>query len=228
MENGGYYIDLETFTLDTLKQRLSKIHLTPSQKVLVVDMDARFAILKGQGIENLKQLQEILKNKKAVAAFAEQCELPIDYLTVLRRWVNGYHPKPIKLADFPTVDPNAIAKLEEIGIKNTLHLFPRVKSVESRAKLGEETGITAEDILLLAKFTDLVRLKWVGAKFAHLLLVSGFDTVEKVAKADGEALYAHLQKVNSEHKVYQGGYSLDDIRLWVAHIVCDVPITIKY
>jgi hypothetical protein len=61
-----------------------------------------------------------------------------------------------------------------------------------------------------------------------LLLVSGFDTVEKVARADGIALYHHLQKVSTETDVYSGGFSEDDINLWVQYIVCDVPLSIVY
>ena len=224
----GYYIDLATFNLDTLKSRLAYIHLTPSQEILKEEMDTRFEILTAHGIENLQQLQVLLKNKKAVAVVAKNTGLPLDYLTVLRRWVNGYHPKPVRLADFPSIDSHTITKLARMGITDTLQLFPRVKTPEARTALAAESGAPIEEILQLTKLTDLVRLKWVGPKFAYLLLVSGFDTVEKIARADGIALYHHLQKISEETGVYQGGFSEDDINLWVKHIVCDVPLSIIY
>ena len=227
-DSAGYYIDLATFSIDILQSRLGHIHLTPSQQVLTEDMDARFAILQAQGIHNLQQLQIALKTKKTLAAFAERSGLPLDFLTVLRRWVNGYHPKPVRLADLPPVDPNAVDRLAAQDIHDTLELFPKVRTPALRADLAEETKISPEQIMLLTKLTDLCRLKWVGPKFAHLLLVSGYDTVEKIARADGIALYHHLQRVSKESGVYQGGFGEDDINLWVKHIVCDVPLTITY
>jgi len=224
----GYSINLGTYPLRRLQDRLAHIHLSASQKILRENMNARFQTLEELGIHNLQQLQAALKDKKAVAAFALQSGLPQEYLTVLRRWVNGYQLKPIQLADFPPADSVAVAQLEAMGIKDTLQLFPRVKTPEARARLAAESEIGPEEILKLTKLTDLARLKWVGPKFAHLLLVSGFDTVEKVARADGIALYHHLQKVSTETGVYSGGFSEDDINLWVQYIVCDVPISIVY
>jgi len=205
-DSAGYYIDLATFSIDILQSRLGHIHLTPSQQVLTEDMDARFAILQAQGIHNLQQLQIALKTKKALAAFAER----------------------VRLADLPPVDPNAVDRLAAQDIHDTLELFPKVRTPALRADLAEETKISPEQIMLLTKLTDLCRLKWVGPKFAHLLLVSGYDTVEKIARADGIALYHHLQRVSKESGVYQGGFGEDDINLWVKHIVCDVPLTITY
>jgi hypothetical protein len=224
----GYSIDLGTYPLRRLQDRLAHIHLSASQEILRENLKGRFQKLEGLGIHNLQQLQAALKDKKAVAAFALQSGLPQEYLTVLRRWVNGYQLKPIRLADFPPADPAAVAQLEGMGIKDTLQLFPRIKTPEARTRLAAESGIGSEEILKLTKLTDLARLKWVGPKFAHLLLVSGFDTVEKVARADGIALYHHLQKVSTETGVYSGGFSEDDINLWVQYIVCDVPLSIVY
>ena len=228
MNTDGYYPNLASFPLEHHKERLRRIHLSPSQRILLEDMEARFNVLKSHGITNLEHLRDILKNKQAVSEFAEASGLPEGYLTHLRRWVNGYRPKPVKLADFPPADPQAVAALASMGIKNSLHLFPRVKTLVARAELIAETGITTEAILTLTKLSDLVRLKWVGAKFAHLLLVSEFDTVEKVALADGIALYHHLQQVSAESGVYAGAFGENDINLWVKYIVCDVPISITY
>ena len=228
LETGGYYIDLSTYGLHTLKIRLTHIHLMSSQEILREDMDDRFATLASFGIQNLKQLQTRLKDKKAVAAFAEQSGLPEEYLTVLRRWVNGYQPKPVNLSEFDPVAEEVVQKLSQMGIRNTLQLFPRVRTPDLRMSFAKETGISESEILILTKLTDLVRMKWVGPKFAHLLLASGFDTVEKVASADGIALYNHLKKVGEETGIYKGGFSEDDINLWVQHVVCDVPISISY
>ena len=174
-DNEGYSISLESYPLQKLQDRLAHIHLSASQKILRENLNDRFQTLQELGIQNLRQLQVALKDKKALVAFARQSGLPQEYLTVLRRWVNGYMLKPIPLADFPPADRAAVATLEEMGIKGTLQLFPRVRTPKARACLAAESGIDPEEILKLTKLTDLARLKWVGPKFAHLLLVSGLD-----------------------------------------------------
>jgi len=126
------------------------------------------------------------------------------------------------------VDAHAVQKLADIGITDTLQLFPEVKNQQLRNNLATQIGIPVETILQLAQFTDLVRLKWVGPKFAALLIAAGFDDVEKVANVDGEALFAHLQQVKAEVASFKGNFSLDDIRLWVQYIVCDVPINMEF
>jgi len=95
MNTDGYYPNLASFPLEHHKERLRRIHLSPSQRILLEDMEARFNVLKSHGITNLEHLRDILKNKQAVSEFAEATGLPEGYLTHLRRWVNGYRPKPV-------------------------------------------------------------------------------------------------------------------------------------
>jgi hypothetical protein len=101
MTTSGYYLDLGKFSLKKLKGLLKSTRLLPSQQILQEKIDERFACLEGNGIENLEQLQKALKTKSAVQSFAEATGLPPDYLTILRREVNSYLPKPVDLKDFP-------------------------------------------------------------------------------------------------------------------------------
>ena len=71
MQNSGYYLDLNRFTLEELKELLKSSRLLPSQQILLDDIDERFAVLKGMGIESLAQLQKALKTKTAVTE--EKC-----------------------------------------------------------------------------------------------------------------------------------------------------------
>jgi hypothetical protein len=224
----GYYQDLSTFSLEEFKNRLSKFSLPPSHYILLEDIDGRFARLESVGIENLAQLQVAIKTKSKVQSFAKQTDLPLDYLTVLRREVNGYHPKPVKLMDFPDVEPGVVGKLEGQGITNTLQLFPSILTPESRAELAAQRQITPEQIFELTQLTDLVRLKWVGPKFARLLQQSSFNTVEKVAKADYRQLYHELMRVNENKDIYKGLFGIEDMEKWVKIYVQDVPVVIQY
>ena len=90
------------------------------------------------------------------------------------------------------------------------------------------TQIPYPDILQLTKLTDLARLKWVGPKFATLLLAAGCDTVQKIANSDYEQLYFTLVQVNEEQHIYQGKFGLEDLKLWVNVVVQQVPQVMRY
>ncbi|MFO7687833.1 MAG: DUF4332 domain-containing protein [Desulfobacterales bacterium] len=228
MTTSGYYLDLGTFSLTKLKDLLKTTRLLPSQQILLEKMDERFACLEGNGIETLEQLQKALKTKSAVQSFAEATGLPADYLTILRREVNSYLPKPIDLKDFPGVEPDVVRKLHQIGIENTEQLFPYVLTQKARRELAAQNQIGYEDILELTKLTDVARIKWVGPKFARLLIESEYDTVEKIANSNYEELYLALVRVNEKTGIYKGKFGIEDMKSWVNIVVQDVPQVIQY
>lgn len=228
MTISGYYLDLGTLSLTKLKGRFKTTRLLPSQQRLLEKIDERFACLEENGIENLEQLQKALKTKSAIQSFAEAIGLPLDYLTILRREVNSYQPKPIDLKDFPGADPDVVRKLRQIGIENTEQLFPYVLTLQARSEFAEQNQIEYEDILELTKLTDVARIKWVGPKFARLLVESEYDTVEKIADSNYEELYLALIRVNEETRIYKGKFGIEDMKSWVNIVVQDVPRVIQY
>ena len=228
MPTSGYTLDLSTFSLEKLKIQIKKTRLLPSQQILQENIDERFACLERSGIDNLQQLQKVLKTKSDVQSFAEETGLPVDYLTVLRREVNSYQPKPINLKDFPGVHAEVVLKLAQIGIKNTKQLFPNVLTRDERRQFSKENMIEDADILELTKLTDVARLKWVGPKFARLLIKSDYDTVERIANSNYEELYQALVRTNEQSNIYKGKFGLEDMKLWVNGPVQDVPQVIQY
>jgi len=224
----GYYLDLCAFSLEKLKDLLKNTRLLPGQRILQENIDERFACLEQNGIENLQQLQKALKTKANVQSFASATGLPVDYLTILGREVNSYQPKPIKLKDFPGVNPEVIRKLDQIGIKNTKHLFANVLTREERNEFARQNQIGYEEILELTKLTDVARMKWVGPKFARLLIESEYDTVEKVANSNYEELYHALVRTNDEGGIYKGKFGIEDLKSWVNIVIQDVPQVIQY
>lgn len=228
MTTSGYYLDLGTLSLTKLKGRFKTTRLLPSQQILLEKMDERFACLEENGIEDLEQLQRALKTKSAIQSFAEATGLPLDYLTILRREVNSYQPKPIDLKDFPGVDPDVVRKLHQICIENTEQLFPYVLTRQARSEFARQRQIEYEDMLELTKLTDVARIKWVGPKFARLLIESEYDTVEKIADSNYEELYLALIRVNEETGIYKGKFGIEDMKSWVNVVVQDVPRVIQY
>jgi len=227
MTTPEYYPDLKTISLERLKIRLTTIRLLPSQQLLLDNIDARFTCLEQNGIENLEQLQKALKTKSDVQFFAKTTGLPLDYLTILRREVNSYQPKPIDFNEFPEVNVDAVRKLRNIGIKNTEHLFPYVLTPEDRFEFAERNQIAHEELLKLTKLTDVSRTRWVGPTFARLLIESEYDTVEKIVDSNVEELYRDLVRVNQALEIYKSKFGQEDMDLWVT-LVRDVPRVIQF
>ena len=131
------------------------------------------------------------------------------------------------IKDFPDIAKNVILKLENIGIKNTLQIFDKILTPQSRSEISSQTGISESEILKLAKLTDLSRIRWVNHTFAYVLLEAGFDTAEKVADADYNEVYEKVKKLNEERGIYKAHIGLHDIKLCV-EAAKDVSLDIEY
>ena len=211
----GYYIDLESISIDQYKTILRAADLIPSWMVLKENIDENFDTIKDQGISNLDELQKALKNKNKVQEFSGQSGLPEDYLNVLRRVVNGYHPKPNRFRDFPNLTKEVVEKLEALEFKNTLHLYDEILTLEKRNDLSKKSGIDKSDVLKLAKLTDLSRVRWVNHTFAYVLLEAGYPTAESVARADYREMYETIRELNREREIYKGHIGAHDMKMCV-------------
>ncbi len=211
----GYYMDLGKISIDDYGDILKSTHLIPSWKILKENTDSNLEIIKKQGINNLLVLQKVLKRKDQLQEFSKQSGLPEQYLNVLRRMINGYHPKPNRIKDFPETSEEIILKLEKVGIKNTRHLFDKVKNLGDRKLLSEETGISDTEILRLTKLTDLCRIRWVNHTFAYVLYEAGYDTLEKMTNADPDQLFETVKQLNAKRKFYRAHIGLNDMKMLV-------------
>jgi hypothetical protein len=223
----GYYVDLSSISIEDYKNKIKVAYLPPSRKVLRENPDERFACFNKMGVKNVKELQQLLKKKDKFAELANESCFNQEYLTILLRELNSLLPKPNKIKEFPGIGEEISAKLEKAGIKDTAALFEKVKDETDRNKLANDTGIADEDIMMLAKLTDLSRIKWVGVTFARMLYDLGTDSVEKAAKADPVELHKQINQLSKEQSIYKGSIGLNDIRIFV-DAAKDVPVEIKF
>lgn len=223
----SYYIDLSKITLDKFKDILNSGYLLPSQQILKEDIDDKFFALKSQNIENVYQLQQALKTKGKINDFSRSSSLSIDYLIVLRRMVNSYHPQPRKIKDFTGLSAETKDKLENMGIKTTPQLFEKMALKEDRENLRIELGISDDEALVLAKISDVSRLRYVNPSFATLLVNSRYDTVEKIKIADSNELYQELVTLNENKKYYKGRINLKDMGFLV-NDTSNVSLDVEY
>jgi len=223
----NYHIDLKKISLKEFQEEIKNSELLPSRKILKDHIDERFEILKEKKVDNLQDLANLLKTPKKAREFAGKSGLPEDYILILRRELNSYTPNPVNLGKFPGVQDENLTKLNSAGIKNTAHLFKRVKTVASRHNLANELGISCMDLLELTKLTDLVRIKWVGPVFARIFLDSGTDTTEKVAKSKPTPLYKRLVEINKQKKYTKSKFTESDVEMCIK-LANMVPKIIEY
>lgn len=223
----GYYIDLESISLENYKAKLKAAWLPPSRKILKERTDERFRYFKSIGIKNVKELLFTLRKKDKFNELSKAECFTGNYLPILLRELNSILPKPIRLCDFPGISTETISKLEKIGIKDTLKLFEQVKSAASRKELADAIGIPYTEIMELTRLTDLSRIKWVGGTFARMLFAIGIDSVEKVSKANADDLYNKINQINRERTYYKGLFGLNDMKI-VIDAAKELPLDIEY
>ena len=222
----GYFIDLASIPIDQYRDKLKKKTLVPSRMILKEKLEERFSCFKSLGITNVFELQQALHKKEECMKLSKTECFSADYLTILARELKSIQSKPRKLADFGLAE-DTLRNLEKYGIKKSSHLYERVLTEKDRKELAAKTGISEKEILELAKLSDLTRIQWVNATFARVLYASGYDTVEKVAKADYEKLYRDIKKINAERKLYKGNIGLNDMKICV-EAAREVPPEIVY
>lgn len=223
----GYYIDLEKITLDYYGEKLKTAYLPPSRNILRENTEERFGYFKKLGINNVKELLQVLKKKDKLNELSKVSCFEGDYLVILLRELNSTLPKPNKIKDFKGISSETITKLENIGLKDTVKLFDKVKTKADRQLLIKQTNISDTELLRLTKLTDLSRIKWVGATFAIMLYQIGIDTVEKAAKADYNEVHQKINQINKEESFFKGHIGLNDMKIFI-EAAKDVPLEIEY
>jgi hypothetical protein len=201
--------------MNDLKKIFKTTHLIPSQKILLEEIDSRFKIIGSRKITNAEELLTALKTKSKIENFSKETEIPNKYLTVLNRTVKGFHPSPRKFKDFPGLDGKLVDKVEKLGIKTTVQLFDEIETAKKRKGFQKRLGATKEEILHLAKLTDLCRMRYVNGTFANLLVCSPYSTVILISRADPQEMLEELRGMNQNGEYYTGNFGLSDIQFLV-------------
>ena len=223
----GYYIDLETISIDEYREKLKSAYLPPSRRILRERAEERFGYFKEIGIKNVKELIQLLKKKNEFNELQKIECLSGDYLTILLRELKSTLPRPNRIKEFPGISAKTVEAFENMGIKNTVKLFPRIITEKDRKELAEATGIARSGILELTKLTDLSRIKWVGVTFARILYDIGIDTVEKASFAKPEELHQLINHYIRETGIYRGQIGLNDVKILI-QAAREVPGDIEY
>ncbi len=196
----AYELDFSTLTLGFLKKRLLEEDLIPSQIPLTRDLDEHIASLSSCGICTLEDLKKRLQTPKRLGQLAQESGIGKMYLTLLLRVLNGYTPKPQKLA----LLTEHARQLEALGLKTSKEFWTAAHLKKDRAALAQQLGVEEDSLLPLVSLCDLCRLQWVSILFARLLLHAGFRSVGDIAKAEKSVLAQRCEMANRTANLFKG------------------------
>ena len=208
----AYHIDAEKISLHDLRKRLEATDLVPSRSSLLDRLEMKMKSLEKQGITTLADLRNELKTSKRLEALAKSTAVGAEYLTLLRREIEGWFPKPSPLKDFDWLPKSEIAKLESDGIRDAAALYEATDSKSKRTTLAKSTGTDLATLETLTQLVDLTRVQWVSPTTARMLLEADCTGSAKLAKADADELAEALARVNTGNKFFKGKIGLRDVK----------------
>src|SRR5512139_4233915 len=208
----AYHIDAENINLADLQKRIEATDLVPSRASLLEKLGPKMKVLEQHGIRTLACLRDELKTTKRLEAVATAMGIDVQYLTLLRREIEGYFPKPFALKSFDWLPGNEITKLERNGIKDTAALYEATDTRQKRTALAKSTGVDGTVLETLAQLADLTRVQWVSPTAARMVIESGYKSAAELAKADPDELDEAFIRVNAENRLFKGRIGLRDIK----------------
>lgn len=206
------YSKPETVSLDDLRERIKSTDLVPSRAVLLEDIDSVFDKLAQQGINTWLDLQKAIKNPKKIEGFSKQSRIDSQYLVLLRREIEGYHPKPFNLSVIEWVPQEVINKLLDNGVSTSDQLYLKYHELPSQILFADKTGIDREMMSYLVNLVSLCRIQWVSPTAGRMLIEAGYETCNKIINADGNELFEAMNRVNKQGNFFKGTIGLRDIK----------------
>jgi hypothetical protein len=207
-----YHIDFSKMLLSDLKDKLERSDLIPSHLPLLDGIERKSAALKKAGISNLEDLSRALRGGKGPASLAAKTGLSEDYLILLRRAIEGFRPKPIRLADYPGIAPGLAEALAAAGVSDSKALYEAATDTKAANALARKAGLSTTALQELLALSDLSRIQWVSATFARVLYDAGYQKTANVAAADAQAVYESVLRANEGGRLYKGKIGLRDIK----------------
>ena len=120
------------------------------------------------------------------------------------------------MEEFEGIGPAHAATLEAAGITSAATLLAAAGTRAGRAKLVEQTGISAKLILDWVNHADLMRIDGVGYQYADLLEAAGVDSPAELAQRNAANLAITFQELNAARPTVQRIPSEEMVTEWIA------------
>src|ERR1700743_3236764 len=95
----------------------------------------------------------------------------------------------------------AASKLKSVGIRTTDRLLEEARTMKGRKMLASKTGITEQQLLEWANFSDYMRIPGMGRAKVGLVRAAGVPTVRELALRNPARLAQNMKEVNTRRKL---------------------------
>jgi hypothetical protein len=212
----GFVLEHYNHTMDEAGRYAKKVQegylLGRSEPAIVDQMSSNFKRLEDLRVKTYLDLVQQVESREKCEGFLEQTSFGfnelIETLNYLFRWVLPFSTPVREFIDENNEKERAyfeILKKKKLG--SNLDLLEQGRKQDGRNTLSRATGIPESFITGLAHKADISRLAYVRGKTVRHLCGGGYDTLDKIAKAD-------LGEMEQAMEVYYKtlGKSLADFR----------------
>lgn len=105
------------------------------------------------------------------------------------------------ISDIEGLTPLTATKLKAVGIRTTDALLEAARTVKGRKALSAKTGISEQQLLEWANFSDYMRIPGMGKAKVGLVRAAGVTTVRELALRNPGRLAQHMKEVNTKRKL---------------------------
>ena len=105
------------------------------------------------------------------------------------------------LSEIEGLSAYAAAKLKSLGIRTTDSLLEAARTVKGRKALSAKTGISEQQLLEWANFSDYMRIPGMGKAKVGLVRAAGVTTVRELAHRNPARLAQNMKDVNTRRKL---------------------------
>ena len=109
------------------------------------------------------------------------------------------------------------SKLKSQGIRTTEALLEAARTVKGRKTLAAKTGITEQQLLEWANFSDYMRIPGMGKAKVGLVRAAGVPTVRELALRNPARLAQNMKDVNTRRKLVRLMPSEKSVEQLIAH-----------
>ena len=95
----------------------------------------------------------------------------------------------------------AASKLKKLGIRTTEGLLEATRTVKGRKTIAARTGISEQQLLEWANFSDYMRIPGMGKAKVGLVRAAGVTTVRELALRNPARLAQNMKEVNTRRKL---------------------------
>lgn len=95
----------------------------------------------------------------------------------------------------------AATKLKSLGIRTTDALLEAARTVKGRKMLAAQTGISEQQLLEWANFSDYMRIPGMGRAKVSLVRAAGVTTVRELAHRNPARLAQNMKAANTKRKL---------------------------